>query len=218
MSLTKPLAALMVFAVVLPESLSAQRLEKRHQLELRIGGWTQTTDARTAVGPAGVTTTVGSNGVLGGVAYGHWLQENLAFRITATIMSASLEVQVSGVGIATQFAGVMPVMFGMRYYLPKSTYGEQFRPFLGAGAGMFFGGQEITQTGTTVVTESRTEAAMGGELEAGVGILVSSKVMATVAFAYDLMTDFEDPIGGSSNYSGPQMTLGLSLLLGNTPR
>ena len=39
-------------------------------------------------------------------------------------------------------------------------------------------------------------------------------MVATVAVAYDLMTDFAEPIGGSSNYSGPQMALGISLLLG----
>ncbi len=69
----------------------------------------------------------------------------------------------------------------------------------------------------TVVTESRTEAAFGGEVEAGVSIVLDRKVLATVAAAYDLMTDFNQPIGGSRNYSGPQMTLGLSLLLGSGP-
>jgi hypothetical protein len=46
-------------------------------------------------------------------------------------------------------------------------------------------------------------------------ILLSSRVMATVSAAYDMMVDFDRPIGGSSNYSGPQMTLGISLLLGS---
>ena len=130
-------------------------------------------------------------------------------------MAANIDVQSSGAGVSTDFAAVVPLLFGMRYYFPRSTHGEQFRPFVGAGAGPVIGSHEIIQTGATVVTESRSEAAFGGEIEAGASILLGRTVLATVAVAYDLMTDFEQPIGGSANYSGPQMTLGISLLLGS---
>ncbi len=66
----------------------------------------------------------------------------------------------------------------------------------------------------TVVAEAHSEAAFGGELEAGVNVVLDRWVLATVAVAYDLITNFSRPIGGSRNYSGPQMTLGLSLMLG----
>ena len=201
-------------AVVASASTSAQSLDKRHQIELRIGGWSQVTDTRTAVGPSGVMTTVGTNGFIGGLAYGHWLKEELAFRITGGLMAAHIDVQSTVAGVSTDFAAVVPLLFGMRYYFPRSTVGGQFRPFAGAGVGMVIGSHEIIQTGVTVVTESRSEAAFGGEVEAGVNILLSKSVLATVAFAYDFMTDFDAPIGGSSNYSGPQMTMGISLLLG----
>jgi outer membrane protein W len=213
-SKTKTLMAITLVAVAAPGSTSAQSLAKRHQIELRMGGWSQVTDTRTAVGIGGVTTTVASNGFIGGVAYGHWLQEELAFRISAGLMAASIDVQTSVSGVATDFAAVVPVLFGMRYYFPRSTYGEQFRPFAGAGVGTLIGSHEIVQTGMTVVAETRTEAALGGEVEAGVSIVLGKYVLATIAGAYSLMTDFDRPIGGSRNYSGPQMTLGISLLLG----
>lgn len=214
MSTTRPIIVLVLMTVVASVSTSAQSLEKRHQIELRIGGWSQVTDVRTEVGAGGVTTTVGSNGFIGGFAYGHWLQEELAFRVSAGLMAANIDVQTSGSGVTTDIAAVVPVLFGVRYYFPKSTHGEQFRPFAGAGVGTIIGSQEIVRTGTTVVTETRTEAAMGGEIEVGVNIVLDQYVLATVAAAYDLMTDFSQPIGGSRNYSGPQMTLGISLLLG----
>jgi len=208
------LLAYMLLTVMVSASTSAQSLDKRHQIELRIGGWSQVTNDRTEVGASGVTTTVARNGFIGGFAYGHWLQEELAFRISAGVMAANIEVQASVSGVTTDFAAVAPVLFGLRYYFPTSTYGEQFRPFAGVGVGTIVGSQEIVQTGVTVVTDSRTEAAFGGEVEAGVSIVLGKSVLATVAVAYDLMTGFNQPIGGSRNYSGPQMTLGLSLLLG----
>lgn len=214
MPTTKSLVVLFLTAVVGAASTSAQSLDKRHQIELRVGGWSQVTNTRTAVGPSGVTTTVGANGFVGGFAYGHWLKEELAFRITGGLMAANIDVQSSITGVSTEVAAVVPLLFGMRYYFPGSTYGGQFRPFAGLGVGTIIGSYELVQTGFTVVTESRSEAAFGGEVEAGVSILLSRTVLATVAMAYDLMTDFQEPIGGSRNYSGPQMTMGISLLLG----
>lgn len=211
---TRTLTALALMAAVVSAAASAQSLEKRHQIELRMGGWSQVTDVRTETGPQGVETSVGSTGFIGGFSYGHWIQEDLAFRINTGLMALRIDVQSSASGVSTNFAAVMPLLFGMRYYFPKSTQGEQFRPFAGASVGTFVGGQEIVRTGMTVVTDQRTEVAFGTEVEAGVSILLSSRVLATIAAAYDLMTDFERPIGGSSNYSGPQMTFGLSLLLG----
>jgi outer membrane protein W len=210
----RSLMAILLSVSILPASASGQSLAKRHQIELLMGGWNQVTDNRTEVGPEGVETTVGSNGFVGGIAYGHWLQEDLAFRISAGLMAASIDVETSAAGVSTDFAAVVPVLFGMRYYFLKSTRGEQFRPFVGASAGSFVGSQETIRTGVTVTTESRTEVALGGEAEAGVSILLSNRVMATIAAAYDFLTDFDQPIGGSSNYSGPQITLGISLLLG----
>lgn len=214
MSTTKSLTTLLIISVFASVVTSAQSFENRHQIELRMGGWSQVTDTRTAVGIGGVTTTVASNGFIGGIAYGHWLEEELAFRISAGLMAASIDVEASASGVATNFAAVMPVLFGLRYYFPKSTYGGQFRPFAGAGVGTLIGSHEIVQTGMTVVAETRTEAALGGEVEAGVSIVLSKHVLATFAGAYSLMTDFDQPIGGSRNYSGPQLTLGISLLLG----
>ena len=73
------------------------------------GGWSQVTNHRTEIGASGVTTTVASNGFIGGIAYGHWLQEELAFRISASMMAANIEVQTSVSGVTTDFAAVAPV-------------------------------------------------------------------------------------------------------------
>ena len=210
------LTAGLLLALVGSVPASAQSLAKRHQIELRVGGWNQMTNVRTEVGIDGVVTRVASSGFLGGVAYGHWLQEELALRLSVGVMAASIDVaSTSSVAtVSADFAIVAPLLLGMRYYFPKSTYGKQVRPFAGVGIGTFVGSQTSTQTGLSVVVESRSEAALGGELEAGIDVVLDRYVLVTVAAAYNLMTDFDQAIGGSRNYSGPQMTLGLSLLLG----
>ncbi len=64
---------------------------------------------------------------------------------------------------------------------------------------------------------SRTEAVFGGQVEAGIDFLLGRRVMTGLRFAYDLMSDFQQPIGGCRNYSGPEFTIGLGFLIGGGP-
>ena len=138
----------------------------------------------------------------------------MAFRITVGLMAASIDVQTNISGVSTEFAAIVPVYFGVRYFFPKSSHGKQFRPFLGGSVGTIVGSQESVRTGMTVATESRAVGGFGAEAEAGVSILLGRSVLSSFAVAYDQKTDFSQSIGGSRNYSGPQMTMGISLLLG----
>ncbi len=210
----RSVVSLMALIAVASVSAAAQSLEKRHQIGLRFGVWNQLTEVRTEVGSGGVSTTVGGTGVLGGVAYGHWLKEHLALQISVSGMAARLHTEVGGSGVSTEIAVVAPLLFGMKYYFPRSTYGSSIRPFAAAGIGAMIGNQLETQSGTVVTVVARTETAVGGELGGGVDFLLSRHFLASLALGFNLMTDFSEPIGGSKNYSGPQVTLGVSFVFG----
>jgi outer membrane protein W len=189
-------------------------LERRHQIELRLGMWNQATDARTEIDAGLVTTSVESNGFLGGLAYGHWLNEALALKIGAGAMLISLESHTDASGTTSQTAVVVPIIMGLRHYYVGSACCSATRPFVGVGVGSFIGTQNISDVGSTITEESRTEAVFGGQLEAGIDFLLGRRVMTGVRFAYDLMSDFERPIGGSRNYNGPEFTIGIGFLVG----
>jgi outer membrane protein W len=212
---TLALAVLLVAATV---SATAQSLEKRHLIELRIGLWNQVSNVRTDVGVGGVSTSVGGSGFLGGLAYGHWLSEGLALRVSVGAMAAGVDTEIDGSGVSTETATITQLLLGMRYYFPRSTYGSSVRPFLGAGVGTFIGSQVASEVGAVVTAEARTEATIGGELGAGVDFLPGRHFVTSVALTFALMTDFEQPIGGSDNYSGPQFTIGFGYVFGGGSR
>jgi hypothetical protein len=214
----RTLAAFPILLVATAVATGAQSLEKRHQIELRLGAWTQVTDTRTEVGAAGVATSVAATGFIGGLAYGHWLQENLAFKISIGAMAGSVDTEVGSAGVTTEFAVVSPLLIGLKYYFPSSTYGSTVRPFVAGNVGAFVGSQARTETGATVSVEQRTEPAVGGEAGAGIDFLLGNHFLLSVLLAYDLMADFERPIGGSDNYSGPQLTLGFGYVFGGGSR
>lgn len=194
---------------------SAGPLEKRHGFGLRLGMWNQVTNNRTEVGIGGVTTSTEASGFFGGLFYDHWLQENLALNITVGGILADFETRTGIPGVSTETAFVAPILLGVKYYFPGSTLNSSVRPMVKVAVGPFIGQQERTEEGVYgVIVESRSESAFGGQVGAGVDFILSRYFMLGVTLGYNLMTDFDEPIGGSKNYSGPEFSVGLSLLLG----
>lgn len=192
----------------------AQSLEKRHQIELRLGLWNQSSNVRTEVNTSGVTTSVESSGGMGTISYGHWLQENLALNISVGSMVASIKSESGIMGVSSETAIVIPIMFDLKYYFLKSSFYSSIKPYTQIGVGTYIGSQTESIVDSEVVTVSRSEMSIGGELNTGVDFLIGRHFMAAVTIGYNLMSDFSEPIGGSKNYSGPELSFGFSYIFG----
>jgi opacity protein-like surface antigen len=209
------LTAIVIGIALLLSSCSyAASLEKRHQIGLRVGMWNQTTGVRSEVDVWGVTTSVDASGYLGGVSYGHWLEEYLALTIDIGGMAADVSTSSGASGVTTETSVIGSIIVGVKAYFPKSTYTSSVRPYARAGVGPFIGSQSSTDVGTSVTVESRSENAFGGQLGAGVDFILRRHFMTGFAVCYNLMTDFNQPVGGSRNYSGPEFSFGFSYLFG----
>ncbi len=210
----KAIITLTCVVLALAVSADAISLEKRHQLALRLGMWNQITDTRTEIGVSGVTTSVESSGLLGGIAYGNWLEENLALTFSVGGMALDISTNTGISGVITETSAITSMLMGVKYYFAKSTLQSSVRPHLRSSAGPFIGSQSSNEVGTTIVNESRTEFAFGGQLGAGVDFVTGRHFMMGFGLAYNLMTDFSEPIGGSKNYGGPEFSFEFSWLFG----
>jgi hypothetical protein len=103
----------------------------------------------------------------------------------------------------------------MKYYLPNSTLSTATRPYVKAAAGPYVGTQSSVSVGTSVTVEERVETVIGGQLGGGVDFILGRRVMLGVALGYNIISDFNEAIGGSVNYSGPEFAIGISLLMGS---
>jgi hypothetical protein len=192
----------------------AESLEKRHQIGLRLGMWNQTTGVTTEVSDDGVSTSVEASGFLGGISYGHWLEEYLALTIDISGMAAEISTRSDASGVSTETSVIGAIQMGVKAYFLKSTYTSPVRPFARVAIGPFTGSQSITHAGRTVYESTRSETAFGGQLGAGVDFILGRHFMTGFAACYNLMSDFSRPIGGSRNYSGPEFSFGFSYLFG----
>lgn len=214
MAAAKKIFAVFLLTLILSATVAAQALEKRHQVGIRAGWFNQVADVRTEISPDGVETSVGTDGVMGGVFYEHWLYEYLALDVTVEGMAPNVEVSVGTSGVTTETATIGQLLFGMKYYFPRSTYLNSVRPNVRAGLGVVVGSLSAVEVGLAMATEERSETALGGYLGAGVDFALSRHFMLAVDGGYNFMADFAESIGGSKNYSGLQFSIGLGCIFG----
>ena len=99
--------------LLLSPSLHADSLEKRHQVGLKLGMWNQTTGVKTEINTYGVSTSVDAGGFLGGVYYGHWLEEYLALTIDISGMAARITSKAGIPGTSTETSVIGSILMGV---------------------------------------------------------------------------------------------------------
>lgn len=155
--------SLVVCLVYAASDSIAQSLAGRHQIGLQLGMWSQTTETKIeAIG--GISTSVDDSGLLGGLVYNHWLDEDLALAIRVSALSLDTTTQVSIAGVSTDFAMVGTVLLGLKHSVLVSATKPAIRPFLSGSVGVFRGSQDDIVTGRELLVASREETAFGGQL------------------------------------------------------
>lgn len=213
------ITVLIAVATLLQAGLAqADPLERRSRIEMKAGLWMMGSRMTSEIGAGGVETTTENSGPVGIVAYSYWIQENLAFTSTFSILSVELKSKISALGVGTNTSGVYSVSVGVRYYVPKSTYKTSWRPYVAAAVGPYVGAETKSEVGMTVVTESHTETAIGGYLGGGLDIEVGHHFMLGISTGYHLITDFTESVGSRKNFSSPEFAFGISYLFGQGVR
>ena len=196
----------------------ANSLKNRHQIGLQVGMRNQVTDANAEVDIGGVSRSAATTRFLGGVKYGYSVTEGFALNIDIGMMGVSVETRVGAVQGTTTAASVTRLLLTAKMYCATSTSMSPMRPYVSAGIGLFVGSQSSILLGQTIAEEATTETALGGQVGAGIDFIAGRHFMIGSSLSHNLMSDFDRPIGGSSNYSGFEFGIGLSYLFGDGGR
>lgn len=212
-----------IAATLLPISSFSGGLEKRSRLELRAGWWQQKDGIRQSVivGPNVVETSIDNGGVSGSLSYAYWMRENLSVYFTVGVMPVKVDSHVQSIPsslsapvVSQNTVMILPVLFGVRYYLSGHNSATVFRPYLAAAVGPYIGHETKSEVGVQVLQESRTTTVPGGRLGAGIDMQLSRYFMLGIDAGYNLLTEYSDPLGGRENYSGAEFGFGVSWLFG----
>ncbi len=202
------------FVAMLTASVQAINLNGRSRIEIH-GGFAGGSENSTVISGTNVEVSTGAGGAMGGIMFGHWLQENLAVTIRVSAITNDIDKRV-GIGTVSTYSSTITAIHpGMQYNFLKSSMESSWRPYVSVSVGPYIGHESSTNITTSVTVESSTQTAFGAQLGAGVNIQLSRLFMLGMHTGYNLMSNFSEPIGGKENYSNGEFSIGLSLLLGS---
>jgi outer membrane protein W len=173
------------------------------------GGLWGSSKATTTTGPGGVEVSALSSGFNGRMAYSYGLRDYLALTLSAGFLGGEASASTGSGGTTEEASAVMPVLMGMKYYVPEPLPGEVVRPFIAVSVGPYFG---FEANSTLFQQEARAETVIGARLAAGVDFVLGRHFKLGVDVGYNAMSNFSEPIGARKNYNGADFSMGFGFM------
>lgn len=194
----------------------AQSLVNRHRIGLRMGHWDSELPHEARQTCSGTVET-NVKDLLSAVYYSHRIEPSLAVHLTLKGLLARARSSTGVWGDCSRAVVITSVLFGLRHY-PLSFVDSSLQPFLEAGAGPYFGVESWKQDVWCCDSTTRTESTFGGYIGGGLDVQMGRHLVADFNVGYNLMADFPNRIAGEDNYSGVEIGVGISVLLGQGRR
>lgn len=195
------------------EGSASRPLRGKHAIEVNMGFLSEMSVAN-EVSVGGVATTSEADGFIGSLGYSYWFADEWAVNLSIGVAGADASTSVSGAGVSVESATVVPMLFGVKYEPLALAVGDALRPYLSASLGPYFGFASDVRTEPTMGTESYAETALGSRAAAGMDLYLSRRFTLGLNVGYRLVSDFGRRIGSETNYSSPEVSLSLGLLIG----
>ena len=188
----------------------------RNRFDVRFGAWSHGDHHQAVV------DGIDSSDVLGGIRYTRYFKENLAATFTIEGGGGQVGTITTANGAYDGVSGIASFPVGVRWN--PLTFGRQhdgIKPFVAFSAGPVFGDTVADYAGRHAAgNDIRSTATIGGFAGGGLDFHAGRTCVLGVEGGYNWMGDFDVPIGGSDNYSGPTVSINLGFMWGrgSTPR
>jgi caspase domain-containing protein len=187
-------------------------LTGRNRLDLRFGMWRVSgADSRVTEGGEVVN-------VLAGLQYTRFLSESLAVTIANNVLDGGGGTTVGPNGVFDGGYGVAAIPLGVRWNpLPGNHEQQPVKPAVVVSVGPVIGGaggSSVYVNGNDVFNGGLTEVTIGAFLGGGVDFHLGRNFSMGVTTGYNWVGDFATPIGGRTNYSGFELSLGFGWVFG----
>ena len=214
---------------------AAGRLNKRVRIEFHVGRvgpqpkelLLSTEGARAESIPAAdegfdavtLPTDIEPWSLLAGFSFGYWMREDLALNLSFSALESSInnitgQATVGG-ALSSEDVSLMSVMLGVSRYYELPRMPSYVRGHTSAAIGTYLGEVKGATAGADAIRWKRTMRSLGGQLATGADVLLGKHLMLGARLGYNVMADFDEPLGGRDNYGGPEFNLTFSWLIGS---
>ena len=185
----------------------------RHGLEID-GNLLGTSEmgAHTSLGGAEVEAHGSGRGM--NIRYSRWFNERAALQFSVGMLSADAKVSASGVRGEVESAVVVPLLVGLKYQPFQFEPSDGVRPFVSAAFGAYVGNSAGVKASLAPSVGSHSESVLGGRVGAGIDLLAGRHFTFSTSVGLRMVSEFAQPIGGRTKFSGAEFNLGMGVLFG----
>jgi hypothetical protein len=186
----------------------------RHVIGIEVGLLSRTSTTTTTSG-SGVATDTRVTGFIGALRYGYWAGQYWTVGVSVGVIAAEASAS-AGVGeTRSESAAVVPLLVAFRFYPPQLALSSSLRLYGSFAVGPYLGFATNTVVGTSIASETVSEAAFGARARAGADLFAGTHVLLGFSVGYNFVSDFDRDIGSDRNYSGLELALGLGFVFGS---
>lgn len=190
-------------------------LQGKHRIEISLGLLTElTTTVEVVAGD--VTTSSDSDGLVGSLAYTHYFHDDVALGVHLGVLDAQATTTVQGGQSHVVSAAVVPMLFGVKVQPSSLTLGNAIRPYASVALGPYVGSVSDVRSGTETLVEAFTETALGARFGIGLDFFMGRYFTWGVGGGYHVVSEFDRPVGSTTDYSGPEFSLAVGIALGGS--
>jgi hypothetical protein len=185
----------------------------RHRIEIGFGLLSDI-DTDNYVAPGATVSNVSVDGPAFNLGYAYWPTEEFSLGVSMVVLGVDATQSITAGQVVNETSTVVPFLFSVGYQPKFLAPGPAARPFLTAGIGSFTGVRSINRAGFGVVSENRTESVFGAHFGGGVDFLLSRLFTLSVNGGYYLVSEFDYPVSGKTDYSSPEFSIALGFNFG----
>jgi hypothetical protein len=189
--------------------------ENRSSLEFSAGIWTGK-EALQMPTPVGFIHSNHAGGPLEAeISYTHPLVKKFALTANVGLLAAQSTSFIDPVGLFPDFhqtTVVVPILVGIRYFLPPVEQLSRATPYLSAALGVNLGYQTSRLLYDGYIGAQKFAFAPAGRLGTGLDYHFNNHVYLTLKVDYFVMTDFPVTVGERAGYDGLQLLLGTGMV------
>lgn len=160
--------------------------------------------------------------VLSGLTLGYWITEDFSVNLSYSALGSEVANIVGPAGVDSRLSRVdislASIQLGVGRHFDLPNLSPLVKAQVSTSVGSFIGHVDGQTVGEAPLAWKRTMRSVGGQIGAGIDFQINRHVMLGARGGYNLMADFEEPLGGRDNYSGAEFSLGLSWLIGGGVR
>jgi outer membrane protein W len=186
-------------------------LANRHRIEIGVGYWDSGYRQTVSRSLLGWESSQAENLAVG-FSYSYWASDRVAARLAFKVLLAqATSTSEFYYDREEQYVIINSVLLGARFYPFVSL--APFRPYVDVGVGPYIGVDDRKERDFRWESTTTVLGSFGGHVGAGLDIEMGRHVMLGLHTGYNLMVDFEEPLGGEDNFSGVEFSAGISLLI-----